>query len=489
MIGYPLDSVINFDNGTPEYDRAISSAPLRELIRRLFSDGVLPDKSTDLLVQYVGSVRVSGDVEGATDTYNIVVNPGFGICGGCLKLQENYYGLEMNIASTANPRIDTVVLRLDDNFDVRSCTFDIVQGIEASSPVAPMLARNSTVWEIGLANIYKPAVVSAANPVLVIDTRLNPDRCGVISSVSEFDTSVLYNQIQDDLAHFKGINEADFIEWFENLQAQLSGDVAGNLQAQIGTLSQLMTANKTSLVNAINEIYSRNVPGIPTRTLATVSSQSFTNNPIPTSWQQMNIGTKYQSDNYIITASGYESGYEVYKAFDGTPATSWRTPARNSHTLVLELPEEILIDKVHLQFNIQGTAEISLQSSNNGASWLTEADVSTLVSYNGDVELGNAPRTKYLRILVNADSNVTFTLQSFSIVDYTVTTLGAKFMLNNMPTLVDGQIILIQIDPTHDATGIVSNTLNGVAVRSILRAGRVYELTYHTTYYTVKEVG
>lgn len=506
MIGYPLDSVVTFNGGIPEYDRAISSAPLRELIKRLFSDGILPDRSTDLLVQYVGSVRVSGDVEGATDTYNVVINPGFGICNGCLKLQEVFYGLEMSIASATNPRIDTVVLRLNDSADVRTCTFDIVQGVEASTPTPPVLTRDSTIWEIGLANIYKPAVVSAVNPVTVTDTRLDPARCGIISSVSEFDTTALYNQIRDDLSYFKSISEAkydqiqnelnyfknaseaEFTEWFENLQIQLSGDVAGNLQGQIGVLSQLMTANKANLVNAINEVSSRSIPNVPTRTVVSASSQSLTVDPIPTSWQQMVAGTKYQSGGYIITASGNASGYEVYKAFDGTTGTTWRTPSDTQHTLVLELPEAILIDKVHLQFNIQGTAEISLQSSNDGISWTTEADVSTLVSYNDDVVLDNAPRTKYLRILVNADSNVTFTLQSFRIVDYTITTYSARFVLSNMPTMVDGQVILIQIDPSHDATGIVSNTLNGISIRSLLQAGKVYELIYHTTYYTVKEI-
>lgn len=489
MIGYPLDSVVNFNNGTPEYDRAISSAPLRELIKRLFSDGILPDRSNDLRVQYVGSTRVAGDVEGATTTYNVIVNPGFGICNGCLKLQENYYGLEMSVASAVNPRIDTVVLRLNDNFDVRSCTFDIVQGVEASNPVAPTLTRNSTIWEIGLANIYKPAIVSMATPITVTDTRLDAERCGIISSVSEFDTTTFYNQIQNDLTYFRDVSETEFTAWFNNLQVQLSGDVAGNLQNQIGTLSLLLTANKTNLVDAINEVFSGSVPRVLSRTLTVGSSQSLTSNPIPTSWQQVTAGTKYQSGGYMITASNYASGYEVYKAFDGTSGTSWRTQSGTQHTLVLELPEAILIDKVHLQFNIQGTAEISLQSSNNGTSWVTEADVTTAVSYNADVELNNAPRTKYLRILVNASSAVTFTLQSFSIVDYTVTTLNAAFTLNDLLTLAEGQIILVQTDPTHDVTGVVSNTLNRVPVRSILQAGRVYELMYHTTYFTAKEVG
>jgi hypothetical protein len=439
------------------------------------------------MVQYVGWTRVSGDVEGTT-TYNTVVNPGFGICNGCLKLQENYFGLELDIAASLYPRIDTVVLRLDDNSNVRACTFDIVRGVDAPNPVAPTLTRNSTIWEIGLANIYIPASVTTMNPVVVTDTRMDPARCGVISSVSEFDTAALYGQAQNDMAYFRNVNEAEFIVWFNNLRTQLSGDVAANLQGQIGVLSSLSTTNKANLVGAINEILGRVIPRTPSRTIVPGSSQSLTSNPIPTSWEQEILGTKYRSGGYVITASGYASGYEVYKAFDETSGTSWRTPSGTQHTLVLELPEEILIDKLHMQFNIQGTAVISVQSSSNGTSWVTEADVSTAISYNADVVLDNAPRTKYLRVLINADTAVTFTLQSFRIADYTVTTRSASFILDNMPTLMEGQIISVQIDPTHDATGITSNTLNGISVRSILQAGRRYELMYHTTYYTVREV-
>lgn len=259
MIGYPLDSHVTYDEGIPQYDRAISSAPLRELFKRLFSDGVLPDVATNLMVQYVGSTRVAGTVSGDVETYNVIVNAGFGICAGCLKLQENFYGLTMNIADTSQPRIDTVVLRLNDNDAVRSCDFYIVQGTPAANPVAPALTRDSSIWEIGLANLHKPPVVSSVNPVTVTDTRLDPNRCGVISSISEFDTSALYKQVQDAMVHYQTVTEAEFEAWFNEIRDQLSEDAAGNLQAQIGALVNLVTGNKINLVGAINEVAGRSL--------------------------------------------------------------------------------------------------------------------------------------------------------------------------------------------------------------------------------------
>lgn len=487
MIGYPLDSVVNFNEGVPEYDRAISSAPLRELIKRLFSDGVLPDKSTDLLVQYVGSTRVSGDVEGAAQSYNVVVNPGFGICNGCLKLQENYYGLEMSVASATNPRIDTVVLRLDDNFDVRACTFDIKQGVEASTPTPPSLTRNSTIWEIGLANIYKPAVVSASSPIVVTDTRLDSSRCGIISSISEFDTTALFNQLQDDLANFKRTSEAEFNEWLENLQTQLSGDVAGNLQAQIGTLSQLVTANKLNLVAAINEVSRRSVPSTPTRSVVPMSSQSLNVNPIPTSWQPTVDGMMYQSGEYNITASRFEEDGEAYKAFDNNPSTAWSANVISGASLMLELPTAMLIDKMYLMHTAPPASVLTIEYSQNGYDWVTDTVLSSSTTNGLEIELSGST-AKYWRLSFSAAGNAVVRVFNWELTDYTVTTYMADFTIDDLPSIVENQVILVQVDSAHSSTGITSNNLNDIPIYSILQAGKKYELTYHSTHFTAKEI-
>lgn len=525
MIGYPIDSRVTFNEGIPEYDRAVSSAPLRELIKRLFSDGVLPDKSNDLLVQYVGSTRISGDIEGDINTYNVVVNPGFGICNGCLKLQENPYVLEMDTTNTTHPRIDTVVLRLNDDVEVRTCTFDIRWGNESSNPVPPDLIRNSTIWEIGLANIYKPATVSTTNPIIVTDTRLDPSRCGIISSISRFDTEALYtqmssefsflrdlntarfsewfnnlqtelsgnvgnlySQVYDNLTQFKNSNESQFLTWFENLQTQLSGDIAGNLQNQIGALPLLMTVDKTNIVNAINEVLRRIVPSTPTRSVSSVSSISLTDNPIPTSWQQISAGMIYQSSGYNITALGYTDGHEAYKAFDNHADTYWEANIISGMSLLIELPSTILIDKMKLQYEAPSASTLSIEYSNNGYEWSTDKTITNHASGETEITLGGHT-AKYWRLNFSASGNTTVKVYGWKISDYTVTISHAYFTIDNLPNMVEGQTILVQIDPIHDATGIAVNSLNGTSIQSILQAGKKYELTYYTTHWTVKEVG
>lgn len=240
MIGFPFDSHVTFESdGTPVYDRAITSAPLRKLIAKLLTDGILPNPSTNLQVE-------------AGSGMNVVVNPGFAICAGGLKLEENQRTLAIQAADSNYDRIDTVVLRWNDNDSERICDLYIVEGIPAASPLRPELTRTESIWELGLADLFVNKNSSAISNQRITDTRYETARCGIISAISEFDTTTLHQQVQADLAGFKASEQADFIAWFDDIKGQLSEDAAGNLQKQIGTLEALKTEVKTNLVNALN---------------------------------------------------------------------------------------------------------------------------------------------------------------------------------------------------------------------------------------------
>lgn len=224
MIGYPLDSHVSYKaDGTPILDRAISSAPLRELYKKLFSDGVLPNPSTNLQVTAGTGMQVK-------------VFAGFALCNGCMKLQETDALVNIGASNAVNDRIDTIVLRLDDNDDVRSCELRVLTGTPAETPTAPALTRSGSIWELGLANVLIKANSTQVSNANITDTRYDSDRCGIISSISEFDTTTLYQQIQADLEEFQEVSQAEFEAWFANIQNQLDGDVAANLQNQINAI-------------------------------------------------------------------------------------------------------------------------------------------------------------------------------------------------------------------------------------------------------------
>lgn len=257
MIGYPLDSHVTYDpDGTPVFDRGISSAPLRTLIRKLFSDGIMPNPSTNMQV-----VAGSG--------MTVEVQRGFAITGGCMKLLEDIETLSLDASDANLNRYDAVVLRLDDNDNVRTCDLAIRKGTAASDPVPPELRRDDVIWEICLALVYVPAHSSSVLDGNITDTRLDTEKCGYISSISEFDTTTLYKQIQSDLAYFREEEQARLMAWFNTFIDELTQDQAINLQNQINVLDYKI--NNLDVLDSTEEVAANTDPGKITGALATKS--------------------------------------------------------------------------------------------------------------------------------------------------------------------------------------------------------------------------
>ena len=236
MIGFPFDSQVTYEeDGTPVYDRAITSIPLRQLIKKMLSNGVLPNPSTNLQVQPGTGM-------------NVIVNPGFAIIEGGLKYEEAQRTLAVQASDTAYDRIDTVVLRWNDNANARNCDLYVVQGTPAASPVRPSLNRAGSVYELGLADLFIVANSSAISAARITDTRYEEERCGIISSIAEFDSDAIYQQVQADLAEFQENEQAEFVAWFERIVGLLSEDAAGNLQLQIDDINKQLGNGGTPIV-------------------------------------------------------------------------------------------------------------------------------------------------------------------------------------------------------------------------------------------------
>ena len=239
MIGFPFDSHVTYDtDGTPVYDRAISSEPLRNLLHKLFTDGILPDVSTNLQV-----VAGTG--------MNVVVKAGFAIVQGCLKLEENDRTLAIQASSATNDRIDTVVLRLNSNDDQRYCDLYIREGTPATNPTRPNLVRSDSVYELGLADIFVSKTITSITQSKITDTRYEAERCGVISSLSEYDTTTIYKQVQADLKEFKDTEQAEFLAWYENIKNILDESTAGHLQSEIEATNAVVATKQDKAIKTI----------------------------------------------------------------------------------------------------------------------------------------------------------------------------------------------------------------------------------------------
>lgn len=244
-------------------DRKYSAKDFAEFFASFIGNGVFPNPYTNLQVM-------------ANNDMTVTVKPGKGWIDGHIVINDDDHILQIDPADGLLNRIDRVVARyvvVD-----REIRIEVKKGIFSSSPEAPALQRDSDAYELGIADIVvnKGAVsISQAN---ITDTRMSSELCGIVHGlIEQIDLTTLFNQYQDWIVQKKGEfdtdlidytnlkhNEidgiiadfqSDFMAWFTTIQGILDENVAGNLALMIGDTSKLKTDDKSSLVNAVNELF------------------------------------------------------------------------------------------------------------------------------------------------------------------------------------------------------------------------------------------
>lgn len=215
MKSFPFTSKVDYDpNGYPQFDRAVDSAILRNVLKQYVTNGVFPNPSTNF------QVVVNNDT-----AFTVRVKAGACIINGSTGYEIEDRILTVQAADPSKDRIDTVVLRFNDHTEYRNIDLYVLKGTPASQPTAPELARTQDLWELGVANIFIPAATTVLAQERITDTRLDETRCGYASFFVHIDTQVFYDQIQADLKHFKEVNEAGFEEWSTNFISTKEGEV------------------------------------------------------------------------------------------------------------------------------------------------------------------------------------------------------------------------------------------------------------------------
>lgn len=258
---FPFDSL-----SAENRDRAANSQIFADYLKSFFSDGVFP-----VLDQFPNmhqlAVRASNPAG-----MSVVVDTGMGLISGRQYAQDAERTLQIPTADTSLPRKDRIVLRMDLNTQYRNNELYVVAGTAASSPQPPALTRNNVVYELALATISVAANATSITAADIADERANTDVCGYVTNVlGQVDTSVInaqfqafFEQTQENTADWEDAQQAAFTAWFDTIKGQLGEDAAGNLQNQIGALSNLTTSEKSNLVDAINEVNAKELDVLDT---------------------------------------------------------------------------------------------------------------------------------------------------------------------------------------------------------------------------------
>lgn len=269
-------------------DRRYKVVELVAYLRPFFSDGVFPNPSTGLQV-----------METSEKDMFVTVKVGDAWINGRMYRNLDDKRIRLDPSDSATTRIDRIVVGC--NYKDRVITSYVKKGTPASSAIAPELTRNDTLYEISLAEItIAPGAVGITQSAIK-DTRLDQSKCGIVTGLVEtVDTQTLYNQLetwrqefmqekdtqmanwiatfQKNMNNWKDTEQQAFVDWFNSIKGQLSGDIAANLTSRVDELEKKinnmkLTADNVS-VNTIAGLTGTNVQEILEAMWAEINGQA-----------------------------------------------------------------------------------------------------------------------------------------------------------------------------------------------------------------------
>ncbi len=185
---------------------------------------------TGVVMSYKGGLRVRS----AQNGMNIQVGSGSAVIEGSSYLNDADIGIQVNVASSIQDRVDSVVLRMDKNARTTQLFY---------KPGDTTVARNDTTYELQLAKISVKTNATQITDADITDMRSDFTVCGWSTPFDNINVDGIVDQ-------YKGIftqADQDFQKWFEDVKGQLSEDAAGHLQNQLDSLdSKVYTAYANS---------------------------------------------------------------------------------------------------------------------------------------------------------------------------------------------------------------------------------------------------
>lgn len=302
-------------------DRTYSAEQMNRPYHRIVSNGVFAQRNG----QPSNDFQVT-----ANNDMTVTVKKGEGIFFDKWTELDSDMLFNITTAHATYPRIDSIVIRIDNTLSVRAGSIRYVVGTPASNPEPPEITRTSEVYEYRFANIMVKADATAISQSDITDTRASSD-CGFVTHLlQQADITATYTQWQEQ-----------FNDWFQHLKETVA---TATLITSFSSVYNTLTQDET--VIPIN---------IPRYTVETDILQVFVNGLrcIPE--------VDYVVDDYTqITLTkpvdrNTPVAFVVYKSVDGSEA----------ETVVEEINQ--LYERVDLvkPVNNDGGAKYSVPASQN----------------------------------------------------------------------------------------------------------------------------
>lgn len=207
-------------------DRRYTSSQMSEIFDGIIQDGVYSNVGEALMTIPGGGLQV-------------IVKTGRAWFKHTWSLNDAYLPLSIDPPDVYRDRIDSVVLEVNKNLDVRANSIKVIKGEPATSPTAPVMIHEEGIDQYRLSDItvhVESAEIVEADIANKIGMNETPFVQCPLKTVSIEDLFIQWN--------------GEFNEWFDNLKAQLSDNVVANLQGQIDKNGDMIEDLSTEMKNS-----------------------------------------------------------------------------------------------------------------------------------------------------------------------------------------------------------------------------------------------
>ena len=262
------DQVFSVNSGfynAVENDRTYSADDMNRPYKRIVSNGVFATPE--------GTPSTDLQVVSASGAMNITVNAGEGIFAD--KWFENPTAITITVPanSAVLPRVDSVIVQIDETQSGRVGNIVYRTGSPASSPSAPSINEEANITEYRVANIYVAPSANAINQDAITDLRGSSSCPWVTSLIYQVDTSVLWEQWNAAYQNYYDSSTADFEEYTEE-QREAWEQFLQNLTSQLTVSTNVIMLQN----NYVAQSSVSSVPiGIPSYNKATDILQVYVN--------------------------------------------------------------------------------------------------------------------------------------------------------------------------------------------------------------------
>lgn len=241
--------------------------------------------------------------------------------------------------------------------------------------------------------------------------------------------------------------------------------------------------NKTNIESIVHSRLTGRfyVPEVTRSVVASVGSIPV--NPIPTAgWIQTSNG--YTSGGYTATSNAPDTAVQ---AFDGDDTTAWISGDATEPWIALELADALTVKVIRLCFASENGAVCTVQGSNDGQPWEDLLTIAEAPSKPTEYALTTIGSYQRYRLTFDQGGISLFTWE-FRLCD-SLAYENTFTVSNGYPDTWDiGQRTCIAIPSDVSALSVAFNTLNGIAVDTILQPNKCYELRYTGSAFAAREV-